>query len=85
MLIELKQQKRSIYKQISIPNNALLASYKVAYKIAMCKKANAIAEQIILPAAVNLVNIMIYESAGKLLSKISSLTILLVATLILYN
>lgn len=69
-LIELKQQKGSIYKHMSIPNNALLASYKVAYRVAKCKKPHTIAEQLILPAAVDLVNIMIGESAGKLLSNV---------------
>jgi hypothetical protein len=36
-LKELNQQKGSFYKQASIPNNALLASYKVAHRIAKCK------------------------------------------------
>jgi hypothetical protein len=39
----------------------LLASYKVAHRIA---------EELILPAAVDMVNITIGESAGKLLSKV---------------
>ncbi|XP_067120060.1 zinc finger BED domain-containing protein 5-like [Centruroides vittatus] len=69
-LIELKQQKGSMFKHMSIPNNALLASYKVAYRVAKCKKNHTVAEQLILPAAVDLVNIMIGESAGKLLSKV---------------
>jgi hypothetical protein len=55
---------------VTIPSNALLASYKVAYRVAKCKKPHTIAEQLILPAAVDLVNIMIGESAGKLLSKV---------------
>jgi hypothetical protein len=36
----------------------------------MCKKPHTIAEELILPAAVDMVNIMIVESAGKLLSKV---------------
>jgi hypothetical protein len=48
----------------------LLASYKVAYRIAKCKKPHTIAEELILPAAVDMVNIMIGESAGKLLLKV---------------
>jgi hypothetical protein len=36
--------KRCIFKGASIPNNALLASYKVAYRIAKCKKPHTIAE-----------------------------------------
>jgi hypothetical protein len=54
----------------SIPSNALLASYKVAHRIAKCKKPHTIAEELILPAAVDVVNIIIGESAGKLLSKV---------------
>jgi hypothetical protein len=64
----LNQQKGSFYKQASIPSNALLASYKVAHRIAKCKKPHTIAEELIIPAAVDMVNIMIGESAGKLLS-----------------
>jgi hypothetical protein len=66
---ELNQQKGSFYKLASIPSNALLASYKVAHRIAKCKKPHTIAEELILSAAVDMVNIMISESAGKLLSK----------------
>jgi hypothetical protein len=69
-LEELNQQKRTFYKQASIPCNAFLASYKVAHRIAKCKKPHTIAEELILPAAIDMVNIMIGESAGKLLSKV---------------
>jgi hypothetical protein len=69
-LKELNQQKGSFHKQASIPGNALLAFYKVAHRIAKCKKLDTIAEQLILPAAVDMVNIMITESARKLLSKV---------------
>jgi predicted RNase H-like nuclease len=69
-LKELNQQKGSVYKQASIPSNALLASCKVAHRIAKCKKPHTIAEELILPAAVDMVNILIGESAGKLLSKV---------------
>jgi hypothetical protein len=53
-----------------IPSNALLASYKVTHRIAKCQKRHNITEELILPAAVDMVNIMIGESAGKLLSKV---------------
>jgi hypothetical protein len=69
-LKELKQQKIHFVKSASIPNDALLASYKVAYGIAKCKKPHAIAEELILSAAVDMVSIMIGESAGKLLLKV---------------
>jgi hypothetical protein len=48
----------------------MLASYKRAHRITKCKKPHTIAEEPILPAAVDMVNIMIGESAGKLLSKV---------------
>jgi hypothetical protein len=48
----------------------LVASYKVAKIFTQCKKPNIIAEELIPPAAVDMVNIMISESAGKLLSKV---------------
>lgn len=41
--------------------------YKVSYIIAKCKKPHIIA---ILPTAVNMVNIMVDESVGKVLSKV---------------
>jgi hypothetical protein len=50
----------------------LLASYKVAHRIAKCKKPHTITEELILSAAVDMVNIMIGESAGKQLSKVPS-------------
>jgi predicted RNase H-like nuclease len=65
-LKEFNQQKGSFYKQASVPNNALLASHKVAHRIAKRKKPHTIAEELILLAAVDMVNIMIGESAGKL-------------------
>jgi hypothetical protein len=43
--------------------------YKVAHRIAKCKKPHTIAEHILL-AAVDMVNIVIGESAGNLLSKV---------------
>jgi hypothetical protein len=48
----------------------LLASYKAAHRIAKCKKPHTIAEELILPAVVDMMNIMVGESAGKLLSKV---------------
>lgn len=48
----------------------MIASYKIAFRIAKCKKPHTIAEELILPAALDMVNIMIDESAGKLLSKV---------------
>jgi hypothetical protein len=68
-LKQLNQQKGSFYKQASISSNALPASYKAAHTIEKYKKPYTIPEELILPAAVDM-NIMIGESAGKLLSKV---------------
>jgi len=48
----------------------LFASYKVAHRVAKCKKPRSIVEELILPAAVDMVNIMVGEFAGRLLSKL---------------
>ncbi|XP_075070632.1 protein FAM200A-like isoform X2 [Mixophyes fleayi] len=69
-LKELKDQKGAFFKQASISTNAVLAAYKVAYRVARCIKPHTIAEDLILPAAVDMVTIMVGESAGKLLSKV---------------
>jgi len=53
-LKDLDQQKGTFYKRAPIPNNALLASYNVAHRIAKCKKPHTIGE-LILPAAVDTV------------------------------
>ncbi len=37
-------------KAASVPSNAQLASYKVAYRVAQCKKLHTIAEELILPS-----------------------------------
>jgi hypothetical protein len=42
----------------------------VAYRIAKCKKPHTIAEELILPAAVDMVSNKVGESAGKLLLKV---------------
>jgi hypothetical protein len=64
-LKELNQQRGSFYKHASIPSNALLA-----HRITKCKKLHTITEELIVPAVVDIVNIMIGESAGKLLSEV---------------
>ena len=47
------------------PAKAQLASFKVAYRIAKCKKPHTLAEELVLPA-VDLVSTMIGESAAPL-------------------
>lgn len=67
---EAVKQKASFSKHSKVNSNALLASFKVAYHIAKCKKPHTIAEELILPAAVDMAKIMIGEDAGKQLLKI---------------
>lgn len=69
-LQNLQKQKNVFTQQALVPSKALLASFKVAYRVAKCKKPHTIAEELILPAALDMVNIMVGESAGKLISKV---------------
>lgn len=62
---ELKHQSTALLSRASVPTKALLASYKVAYRVAKCKKPHTIAEELILPAALDMVSVMIGESAAK--------------------
>jgi len=61
----MREQKTTFAKHAKIPSKALLASYKVAYHVAKCKKPHTIAEQLILPAAMDMVSIMLAEAAAK--------------------
>lgn len=63
-LRELKHQSTALLSRASVPTKALLASYKVAHRVAKCKKPHTIAEQLILPAAIDMVSVMIGESAA---------------------
>nr|CAH7768700.1 unnamed protein product [Callosobruchus chinensis] len=74
---ECTKQKSVFTQQTSVPSNALLSSFKVAYRVAKCKKPHTIAEELILPAAVDMVNIMLGESAGKTFQRYLYLTTLL--------
>ncbi|CAK1599035.1 unnamed protein product [Parnassius mnemosyne] len=60
-LRELKHQSTALLSKVSVPTKALLASYKVAHRVAKCKKPHTIAEELILPAAVDMVSVMIGE------------------------
>ena len=54
-------------KAVSVIKKALIASYKVTYRIFQCKKPHRIAEELILPAALDVVSTMLDEtSAAKL-------------------
>jgi hypothetical protein len=66
----MREQKTTFAKHAKIPSKALLASYRVAYQVAKCKKPHTIAEQLILPAAMDMVSIMLGEAAAKQLMNI---------------
>ena len=53
------------------PAKAQLASFKVAYRIAKCKKLHTIAEELVLSAALDLVSTIIGESAAQRLKAVS--------------
>ena len=64
-LENLTNQKASINSFSYTGQNALMVSYKVAYRVACCKKPHTIAEELILLAATDLVGIMIGNNAAK--------------------
>lgn len=49
-LKQLEKQTISCIKQTSVSTKVLLASYKVAFRVAQCKKPHTIAEELILPS-----------------------------------
>ena len=55
---------------LKTPAKAQLASFKVAYRIANCKKLHTIAEELVFPAALDLVSTMIEESAAQKLKAV---------------
>nr|XP_055067936.1 zinc finger BED domain-containing protein 5-like [Misgurnus anguillicaudatus] len=66
-LSEYRQQENQMIKSAAFNRNAQMASFKVAHRIAQCKKPHTIAEQLILPSAIDMVSIMLDEtSAAKL-------------------
>lgn len=52
------KQKAPIEQVSKATKCAQLASYKVAHRVVQCKKSNTIAEKLVLPAAINMVNAM---------------------------
>ncbi|KAI2643056.1 Protein FAM200A [Labeo rohita] len=57
-------------KAASVPSNAQLASYKVTYRVAQCKKLHIIAEELILPSAIDMVSTMIDDATASKLKTI---------------
>ncbi|XP_008186758.1 zinc finger MYM-type protein 6-like [Acyrthosiphon pisum] len=70
-LAKLEKQSSSFVKQTSVPSKSLLASYKVAFRIAQCKKPHTIAEELILPSAIDMVSTLIGESVANQLKNIT--------------
>ena len=66
-LSELQGQKAALdtFSRNQTPQNALLSSYKVAYRVAKCKKPHTIAEELILPSAIDMVTCMLGEKAAQ--------------------
>ncbi|CAM4568285.1 unnamed protein product [Leuciscus chuanchicus] len=58
------QQSSRFVNATSVNQRALLASYKVAYQIAQCKKPHSIAEELILPAALDMVSVMLDDASA---------------------
>ena len=54
----------SLFWDVRFNKQALLASYQVTHRIAKCEEPHAIAEELTLPAAVDMVTLMIGKSAG---------------------
>jgi hypothetical protein len=50
----MKLQKASLVKYSSVLSQAILASYKVSYRILQCKTLHTIGENLILPAAIDI-------------------------------
>ena len=65
------EKQKSLFKgTLSVNKKALIASYKVSYKIARCKKPHTIGEELILPAAIEMVETMFGDNFSKQLQSI---------------
>lgn len=69
-LNDFNKQKQTFKKIVSVPTNAMLASYQVSYRIAKCKKPHTIGETLVLPAAIDMVKTMFGESYAKQLQQV---------------
>lgn len=64
-LREQKHHSTSLFSRASFPSKALLVSYQVVPGIAKYKKPHTTAVNLILPAAIDIVSVMITKSATK--------------------
>ncbi|GFX40694.1 protein FAM200B [Trichonephila clavipes] len=65
-----KKQNPFLKETLSVNEKALLASYKVSYKIARCKKPHTIGEEHFLPAAIEIVETMFEDNFAEELHSI---------------
>ncbi|GFX41248.1 protein FAM200B [Trichonephila clavipes] len=65
-----EKQKTFLKKTLSVNEKALLISYTVSYKIARCKKPHTLAEELILPATIEIVETMFGDNFAKELQSI---------------
>lgn len=56
------REQNLTFAKHAIPSKALILSYKVAHQVAKSKKPHTIAKQLILPAAMDMVSIMLGEA-----------------------
>ena len=69
-LSEMNKQPVVFSNFLQTPTKAQLASFKFAYRTAKCKKLHTFAEELVLPAAIDLVSTMIGESAAQKLKAV---------------
>ncbi|KAL4083746.1 hypothetical protein QTP88_029062 [Uroleucon formosanum] len=62
--------QQTFKKMTTVPSKALLASFKVAHRIAKCKKPHTVGETLILPAAVDIVSTMFGDNLAQQLKSI---------------
>lgn len=65
-----EKQKSFFKKTLTVNEKALVASYRVSYEIARCKKPHTIGEELILPAAIKIVETMFGDNFAKKLESI---------------
>jgi zinc finger BED domain-containing protein 5/7/8/9 len=69
-LLEINKQGKAIKKIATIPEKCQLASYRVSYLIAKAKKPHTIGENLILPAAIEIVKTMFGDTQAQQLKNI---------------
>ena len=70
-LSEMNKQSVLFSNFLQTSARAQLASFELVYRIAKCKKPHAIAEELVLPATLDLVSTMIGESVAQKLKALS--------------